>query len=45
MESITKSDMGAFQAAMAVYLACNVGAYAWFLLRGRRHNVLTTPTP
>ena len=35
----------AFQAAMAVYLACNVGAYAWFLLRGRRHNVLTTPTP
>lgn len=35
----------AFQAAMAVYLACNVSAYAWFLLRGRRHNVLTTPTP
>ena len=35
----------AFQAAMAVYLACNAGAYAWFLLRGRRHNVLTTPTP
>lgn len=24
----------AFQAAMAVYLACNAGAYAWFLLRG-----------
>ena len=35
----------AFQAAMAVYLVCNAGAYAWFLLRGRRHNVLPTPTP
>ncbi|MFN7857760.1 MAG: MFS transporter [Acidovorax sp.] len=27
-----------FQAAMAVYLACNAGAYAWFLLKGRPHN-------
>lgn len=35
----------AFQAAMAVYLVCNAGAYAWFLLRGRRHNVLPTPAP
>jgi hypothetical protein len=34
-----------FQAAMAVYLACNAGAYAWFLLRGRRHNVLQTTAP
>ena len=35
----------AFQGAMAVYLACNAGAYAWFLLRGRRHNALQTSAP
>ena len=35
----------AFQAAMAVYLACNASAYAWFLLRGQRHNVLLNPAP
>lgn len=34
-----------FQAAMAVYLVCNAAAYAWFLLKGRRHNVGHTPTP
>lgn len=39
------STVESFQAAMAVYLVCNVGAYAWFLLQGRRHNVLLTRTP
>lgn len=39
------STVPSFQAAMGVYLACNVAAYAWFLLRGRRHNVLQTSTP
>ncbi|MBD9395731.1 MFS transporter [Acidovorax sp. ACV01] len=39
------STVRSFQAAMAVYLACNAGAYAWFLLRGRRHNVLQTTAP
>ncbi|WP_291518785.1 MFS transporter [Acidovorax sp.] len=34
-----------FQAAMAVYLACNAGAYAWFLLKGQRHNAGQTPAP
>ena len=35
----------AFQASMAVFLACNVGAYAWFLAWGRRHNVPQTAAP
>ncbi|MBU0749784.1 MAG: MFS transporter [Gammaproteobacteria bacterium] len=39
------STVPSFQAAMGVYLACNVAAYAWFLLRGQRHNVLSTSTP
>lgn len=39
------STVPSFQAAMGVYLACNVAAYAWFLLRGRRHNVPQTSTP
>lgn len=34
-----------FQAAMGLFLACNASAYAWFLLRGRRHNVLQTNAP
>ena len=34
-----------FQAAMGLFLACNASAYAWFLLRGRRHNVLQTSAP
>lgn len=34
-----------FQAAMAVYLSCNAVAYAWFVLQGRRHNVLQTSAP
>lgn len=34
-----------FQAAMAVYLVCNAGAYAWFLLKGQRHNAGQTPAP
>ncbi len=38
------STVQSFQAAMAVYLACNAVAYAWFLLQGRRHNVLQTTT-
>jgi len=28
----------AYRAAMALYLACNTAAYAWFMLRGRGHN-------
>lgn len=39
------STVRSFQAAMAVYLACNAVAYAWFVVRGRRHNVLQTSTP
>jgi predicted MFS family arabinose efflux permease len=39
------STVPSFQAAMGVYLACNALAYAWFLLRGQRHNVLSTSTP
>ncbi|KQO24529.1 MFS transporter [Acidovorax sp. Leaf78] len=34
-----------FQAAMGLFLACNVSAYAWFMLRGRRHNVIQTSAP
>lgn len=30
----------AFRAAMVLYLACNAGAYAWFLLRAPRHNAV-----
>lgn len=39
------STVPSFQAAMGVYLVCNVAAYAWFLLRGQRHNVPQTSTP
>jgi hypothetical protein len=39
------SAVQSFQAAMGVYLACNAGAYAWFLLRGQRHNVLQMTAP
>ncbi|MFY3383212.1 MFS transporter [Paracidovorax sp. MALMAid1276] len=39
------ATVASFQAAMAVYLVCNVAAYAWFMLRGRRHNVLQTSAP
>ena len=39
------STVASFQAAMAVYLACNAGAYAFFMLRGQRHNVLQTSVP
>ncbi len=39
------STVASFQAAMGVFLACNASAYAWFLLQGRRHNVLQTQTP
>ena len=34
-----------FQAAMGLFLACNVSAYAWFMQRGRRHNVIQTSAP
>ena len=37
--------VAAFRAAMAVFLACNCGAYAWFLLQGRRDNVPQTSAP
>lgn len=34
-----------YQGAMALYLACNAAAYAWFVLRGRSDNAhRTTPT-
>ena len=39
------STVPSFQAAMGVYLACAVAAYAWFLLRGQRHNALQTSNP
>lgn len=39
------STVQSFQAAMAVYLACNAAAYAWFLLQGRRHNGRQTNPP
>lgn len=39
------STVQSFQSAMVVYLACNAGAYAWFLLRGQRHNVPQTSAP
>ncbi|MBO9679781.1 MAG: MFS transporter [Acidovorax sp.] len=35
----------AFQAAMAGHLACCAAAYAWFLWRGQRHNVVQTAIP
>ena len=35
----------AFRGAMALYLACNVGAYAWFMLRAPRHNAKPCPAP
>ena len=37
--------VASFQAAMGLFLACNASAYAWFLLRGQRHNVLQTSAP
>ncbi len=37
--------VASFQAAMAVYLACNVAAYAWFVLQPRRHNAKQTAHP
>ena len=42
---ITAEHRPAFQAAMAVYLACNVVAYAWFVLQPRRHNAKQTAHP
>ena len=39
------STVASFQAAMAVYLACNVAAYASYMWQGQRHNVLQTLTP
>lgn len=32
------STVDAYRAAVALYLACNVAAYAWFMRRGRGHN-------
>ncbi|RZJ08687.1 MAG: MFS transporter [Acidovorax sp.] len=37
--------VASFQAAMGLFLTCNAAAYAWFVLRGRRHNVLQTSAP
>ena len=39
------STVPSFQAAMGLFLACNASAYAWFMLRGRRHNALQTSAP
>lgn len=39
------STVLAFRSAIAVFLACNVGAYAWFLWWGRPHNVPQTSAP
>lgn len=33
----------AFRGAMALHLACNVGAYAWFMVRAPRHNAGPDP--
>jgi len=32
------TTVDAYRAAMALYLACNTAAYAWFMLCGRGHN-------
>lgn len=32
------STVDAYRAAVALYLACNVAAYAWFMRHGRGHN-------
>lgn len=48
VDAFAAAGMGtvsSFQAAMGLFLACNAGAYAWFLLRGRRHNALQTAAP
>ena len=39
------AQVPSFQAAMGLFLACNAGAYAWFVLQGRRHNVPSTFAP
>lgn len=39
------SAVQSFQAAMGLFLVCNASAYAWFLARGQRHNVLQTSAP
>lgn len=39
------TTVGAYRCAMALFLACNVAAYAWFVWHGRRHNVLQTSAP
>lgn len=39
------STTESFQAAMAVFLACNTGSYLWFALRAQRHNVLQPSAP
>lgn len=39
------STLSSYQGAMALYLACNAAAYAWFALRGRSDNAhRTAPT-
>jgi predicted MFS family arabinose efflux permease len=39
------STTASFQAAMALFLACNTGSYLWFAWRGERHNALQTSVP
>jgi predicted MFS family arabinose efflux permease len=39
------STVAAFRGAMAVYLACNLAAYAWFVLQPRRHNAKQSTLP
>ncbi|SFE28114.1 Predicted arabinose efflux permease, MFS family [Paracidovorax konjaci] len=38
-------ESSAFRATMAAYGACSALAYAWFLVRGRRHNAVHPITP
>ncbi|NMM82289.1 MFS transporter [Acidovorax sp. SRB_14] len=39
------TPMAAFRWSMGLYLACNVAAYAWFVVRARGHNALQPTAP
>lgn len=39
------STVAAYQSGMALFLACNGGAYAWFVWRGRSDNADSTAPP
>lgn len=45
LAAVGASTLVSYQGAMALYLACNAAAYAWFVLRGRSDNAYpTVPT-